>query len=296
MSKLLTKHKNGNYIVRLYDDGTKIKTTKDNEFIPEFPECIDCTITTKCDGGCQWCYLNCNEKGIHADLTDPIFDTLHSGIELAINANDLSHPQLEDFLSRMKTKGVIVNLTINQKHLRKNESKLKDWQDRQLVWGIGVSLTDSTDNILWNNSLKNVIIHVIDGCFSKDDLENLKNHDIKLLILGYKYKGRGVDYYEKHKDLIYQNLDFLDDYLYDYRPYFAGFAFDNLAIEHLNIELKVDPEKWEKHHMGEEGQFTYFLDIVNHKFAVSSMSEEMYDMFGTIDDMFHYIRKISGNE
>lgn len=292
MSKLITKYKNGNYTVRLYDDGTKIKLTKDNEFIPEFPECIDCNISTKCDGHCEYCYLNCNENGIHADLTDPIFDTLHSGIELAINANDLTHPQLEDFLIRMKEKGVIVNLTINQKHLRKNESKLKDWQDRQLVWGIGVSLIDSTDDILWNNSLKNVIIHVIDGCFCKDDLENLKNHNIKLLILGYKIKGRGIDYYEKHKDLIYQNIDFLDDHLYDYRPYFSGFAFDNLAIEHLSIELKVDEEQWKKHHMGEEGESTFFYDATNKTFAISSMSEKSYDALNSFNDMFHFIRKV----
>lgn len=56
MSKLIAKYKNGNYTVRLFSDGTKIRMNKLDNLTPEFAESIDCTITTKCNGGCQYCF------------------------------------------------------------------------------------------------------------------------------------------------------------------------------------------------------------------------------------------------
>lgn len=240
------------------------------------------------------CYLECNENGKHANLSHPILDTLHSGTELAINANDLSHPDLENFLIKMKEKGIFVNITINQKHFKSNLDKLKDWQDRKMIWGIGISLTDSTDSILWYNNLKNTVIHVIDGCFTKNDIENLSNHNIKLLILGFKHKGRGVDYYKDHKNKVDSNIKFLKEHLYEYRNKFNGFGFDNLATKNLNIRQIVGEEKWSTNHMGEEGEFTFFVDLCNEKFAVSSMETEEFDFMNNIDDMFHFVRNKQG--
>ncbi len=44
------EYQNGNYIMRILEDGTKIRLS-DNP-IPEYPESIDVKITNKCDGGC----------------------------------------------------------------------------------------------------------------------------------------------------------------------------------------------------------------------------------------------------
>ena len=41
-------YKNGNYIVTILNDGTKIRQTKDDEFIPAFAENCDVKITDKC--------------------------------------------------------------------------------------------------------------------------------------------------------------------------------------------------------------------------------------------------------
>ena len=48
--RLLTKYKNGNYIVRLYEDGTKIRMNNLDNLTPLFAESIDVTITEKCSG------------------------------------------------------------------------------------------------------------------------------------------------------------------------------------------------------------------------------------------------------
>lgn len=296
--ELLAKYKNGNYYVKLYNDGTKVKYNNLDNFIPEFAESMDITITTKCDGHCSYCYLNCTENGKHADLTNPIFNNAHPGTELAINANDLSHPRLEEFLVKMKNKSVIVNITINQKHLLKNVEKLKYWQSKKLIWGIGVSLIDSSDPVFIKTlaCLNNTVIHVIDGCFTKKDIENLSGHNLKILILGFKHKGRGLDYYNMHKKDVESNIAFLRNHLYDYRNKFNGFGFDNLATEDLNIRELVGEDKWSTNHMGNEGEFTYFIDLVNMQYAISSTETEYIFPItkdDTLDTMFKHIRKLS---
>lgn len=297
--KLLAKYQNGNYTVRLFDDGTKIRMNDLDNLTPAFAESMDVTITEKCNGGCPYCYLGCTEQGKHADLTNPIFDTVHAGTEMAINANDMTHPGLEDFLIKMKDKGVIVNITINQKHLKVNVDKLRDYQSRKLVWGIGISLTDSTDSILWNNGLENTVLHVIDGCLSKADLENLSNHNVKMLILGFKHKGRGVDYYNDHKEEVDSNIEYLKNHLYEHRDKFNGFGFDNLSTFDLEVQKMVSPEQWETNHMGEEGEFTMFLDAVNRTYAISSMeTENIFPLkdTDTVDTIFKHIRKVAGHD
>lgn len=296
--KLLAKYQNGNYTVRLFDDGTKIRMNDLDNLTPSFAESIDLTVTEKCNGNCRWCYLNCAEDKPHADLTNPILDTVHAGTEMAINANDMTHPSLEDFLIKMKDKGVFVNITINQKHLKQNVEKLRDWQNRKLIWGIGISLTDSADSILWENDLKNTVIHVIDGCFSVTDLDNLADHNIKLLILGFKHKGRGVEYYKSHKEEVDANISYLDKHLMENKDRFNGIGFDTLATIDLHIQEKVGPEKWALHNMGNEGEYTMFIDMVHNKYAISSMETELFDIESrdTLDSIFHKVRQKAGHE
>ena len=292
--KLLANYKNGNYTVLLYENGTKIRMNKLDNLTPAFAESIDISISTVCDGGCQYCYLNCTPQGKHANLHHPVLETLHAGTELALNANDMSNPDLEDFLVRMKEKGVICNLTINQKHLNKHIDTILDWQERHLVWGVGVSLVDSSDKTLIENmnKIKNSVLHVIDGLFTKQDIENLKDKNIKLLMLGYKIVGRGVEYYNQHKDEIEANIAYLRENLYpNHRKQFNGVGFDTLSTEHLDIRHQVSDENWQLHFMGEEGSYTYYLDLVNEKFAVSSMETEQFDMLDNVDDMFNFVRE-----
>lgn len=247
------------------------------------------------------CYLGCTEQGKHADLTNPIFDTMHSGTELAINANDFSHPGLEDFLIKMKNKNVIVNITVNQKHLYDNLETLIKWQNSNIIFGIGISLMNSNDPKLISsiNKLQNVVLHVIDGCFTKNDLDNLANNNIKLLILGYKTKGRGIEYYNQNSAEIQNNIKYLADHLYEYKDKFNTFAFDTLATEHLDIRSKVDPNTWKYNFMGDEGAYTFFISLVDNTYAVSSMETE--NIFpirenDTLDTMFTHIRKVAGHD
>lgn len=60
--KVLGKYRNGNYIVTILEDGTKIRATKDDDFVPAFSENCDCKITDKCSQNCAFCYEGCVQE------------------------------------------------------------------------------------------------------------------------------------------------------------------------------------------------------------------------------------------
>lgn len=295
--EILTKYKNGNYNVVLMKDGTKIRYNDLDNLTPAFAESIDCTITERCDGGCEYCYLGCTTQGKHADLHQPFFDTLHKGQELALNGNDLSHPELVQFLIRMKKQGVICNLTVNQKHFIKYRDALYALTRIGLIYGLGVSLTDSSDEKLYEymSEFPNAVLHTIDGLLTFEDLYRLGDKHIKLLILGYKILGRGDAYWQNHKEEIADNISWLKNHIMSLADHFDVISFDNLAIEHLDMRNQIDEKAWEQTYMGDEGSFTYFIDAVNKEFALSSLSQERHKLLDNVDDMFQIVRSKNGN-
>ena len=293
--EMLAHYKNGNYDVILLEDGTKIRYNKLDNLTPSFAESIDCTITTKCDGGCEYCYLECSNNGVHADLNQPFFDTLHKGQELALNGNDLTHPDLVKFLARMKNNGVICNMTLNQKHFMKHAIDIKQLEILGLIHGVGVSLTDSKDLNLYDNleMFDNVVVHTIDGLLTKEDIDNMSDRGIKMLILGYKIIGRGVEYFNQHELDIDNNVKYLRDNIEEISKHFAVVSFDNLSLQHLDMKSKLSEKEWDALYMGDEGQYTFFIDAVNKKFAVSSLTEEKYDLMDSVDGMFRKVREVA---
>ena len=295
MAKLLAHYKNGNYDVILLEDGTKIRYNKLDNLTPSFAESIDCTITTKCDGGCEYCYLECNECGVHADLSQPFFNTLHAGQELALNGNDMSHPELIPFLHRMKERGVICNITLNQKHFIKYTNDLWTLYNYGYIHGIGVSLTNSNSLEFYNaiSHFPNAVVHVIDGLLTKEDIDNMYDKNIKLLILGYKRIGRGVGYFDSHELDIDNNVKYLRDNIEEISKHFEVVSFDNLSLQHLDMKSKLSEKEWDALYMGDEGRYTFFIDAVNKKFAVSSLTEKKYDLMDGVDGMFRKVKEIA---
>lgn len=302
---ILGVYKNGNYLVTMFSDGTKIRQTKDNEFIPSFPECCDVKITDKCDGGCPFCYENCTVNGKHGKLMDgdkpayKFLETLHPYTELALNGNDLTHPELEAFLKYLKNKKVIANLTVNQKHFMKNIGLLREWTDTGLIKGLGISLTDASEYSFIDNvkCFDNAVIHTIAGILTQSDIEILKNNDLKLLILGYKHIGRGTRYYSDYSESIDNNINQLKDNLVNFKDWFKVFSFDNLALKQLdvkNILFANKQDEWDEFYMGDDGQYTFYIDMVEGKYFPNSLSSKLLRFEvgdKSIDDMFNHIRE-----
>lgn len=288
-------YKNGNYTVSISEiDGTKIRFTKEDEFIPSFAENCDVKITDKCSQNCPFCYEGCTPKGKHGDLFkySNLFNSLHPYTELALNGNDLDHPQLEKFLELLKEKKVFANITVNQNQFMNNFGKLEDWQNRKLIHGIGISLNHVNDNFISAiNHFQNVIIHTIVGILTPIEIQRLANKDLKILILGYKKRERGETFLEGNRDDIYENKEYLYNKLEEITKQFKVVSFDNLALEQLDVKRLLSEEEWDKFYMGDDGGFTFYIDLVEGKFAKNSISDIRYDIGNkTVDEMFNIIR------
>lgn len=288
-------YKNGNSIIRInLEDGTKIRETKDDEFDLDFPESIDLNIGNKCDGGCKFCYINALPNGIDADLMNvPFIDTLYPYTECAINGNSIDHPQLIPFLEKLKSKKILANITVNQIHFERKEDIIKDLVERDLIKGIGISLREPTPEFIKRvKKYPNAVLHVINGIFSAQDIEATRDQGLKILILGYKNLGRGVDYKEKNDYLIKTRQKYLYDVLETLPNHYKCVSFDNLALEQLDVKRILTPGEWDEIFMGEEGTSSMFIDLVTKKFGISSLAseDEMMPMLDNIRDMFQIVK------
>lgn len=295
MLKLLGAYKNGNYSVKILSDGTKIRETEDNEFIPSFAENCDVKITDKCDGGCPFCYEGCTPNGRHGDILNYKFlDTLHPYTELAINGNDLSHPDLGAFMVKMKEKKVILNMTVNQIHFEKHFDYIRSLVQDGYIYGLGVSLKEPTDEFIkMIRQFPNAVIHVINGIVSVRDLTRLAGYNLKVLILGYKHLRRGESYYEQNDEIVTALQEDLGQYLFPEiinNGWFDVVSFDNLAIKQLRVQDNLSKEQWEEFYMGDDGNYTFYIDMVEGVFGKNSLAVDRYPIMDNIDDMFNKIR------
>lgn len=292
-------YKNGNYVVMIMNDGTKIRKTNDDEFIPSFAENCDVKVTDKCSIGCPFCYEGCTPSGKHADFFNDKFknmlDSLHPYTEMALNGNDLDHPDFEKFLMLLKEKKVFANITVQQTQFINNYETIKKWSDTKLVYGIGVSLSTVTEELLsYLSEFPNAVVHTINGILKPEDVIALKSHNIKMLILGYKDLQRGVSYKVSHDESISANQKWLYEHLDEMIKdgWMKVISFDNLAIEQLEVKRLLEPEKWEEFYMGDDGHYTFYIDMVKGEFAKNSLSQVRYPINGqTIDEMFNIILK-----
>lgn len=286
--KLLASYLNGNYVVRLYEDGTKIKDTKDDKFVASFPDSMDVKITNYCDLNCPMCHEVSSVDGKEGDLNSKFLSSLKKGVELAIGGgNPLSHKDLIPFLKKMRDKGVICNLTINEKHLLKNKELVNNLIKDKLIYGLGVSLNEiNEETIEFARINRNTVFHVINGIFTSFD--KLANKGLKILILGYKKFGRGKDFFSEIVDKrMRETKEVLPSLLHK----FKCISFDNLALEQLDVKSLISEKEWESMYMGDDGEASMYIDLVERKFARSSTSELRYDLEDDIISMFNKVRK-----
>ena len=290
--KLLAKYQNGNLITELYNDGTRVRTTEDDFFAPSFAENVDVHISNRCDNGCKMCYANCTPNGDFGKLNDWHFlDTLHEGTEMALNLNFPAPPDFFDFLRLLKNKGIITNVTINQNHFEAHEDVIQKMYEEKLVFGIGVSLTNPTEEFVKRiKKYPNAVIHVINGLFTEKQYEVLKDNGLKVLILGYKDVGRGVEYHSTANEYITKNMNWLYDNLKNIIPHFKVISFDNLSLNQLEVKRLLTPNQWEEFYGGDDGTFTFFINLVEGYFAKNSLSEVKYPIGSlSMDEMFKVI-------
>ena len=83
--ELLGRYRNGNYVTTILSDGTRIRETNDDEFIPDHAENMDIKITNCCSMSCPFCHEGSTPDGKHGDiLNEKFIETLHPFQECAI--------------------------------------------------------------------------------------------------------------------------------------------------------------------------------------------------------------------
>lgn len=295
---------NGNYQVWLdLDDGTMVRYTPDDELKPQFPDSMDIKITNCCKGVsgrvCSWCHEKSTPKGQHGDIMSKSFiDKLHPYTQLAIGGgNVLLHSDFKDFLFKCQDLRLVPSITVHQEHLMANRNYIKALCKHKLIYGLGVSLTKPTG--YFSNCLKDfptAVIHVIAGVNTVEQLRQMAGWNFKILILGYKNFGRGIEYGSKHQDAIAANIKELNETLPQMieEKWFDNISFDNLALEQLDVKSLLSPEQWERFYMGKDGTSTMYIDMVNKEFAKSSTSSKRYPLLDNIEDMLEVIRREEG--
>jgi len=288
--KVLGSYQNGNYSVTIWDDGTKVRQTCGTAFEPTKPESMDLKITNRCDMGCPMCHEDSTPGGAHGDILNlPFLDTLLPYTEIAIGGgNPLSHPDLTQFLRLLKSKRLIANMTVNAAHFIRDFDRIKQLSDDGYIHGLGVSVTYMTNDLLDKlRQIPNVVLHVINGVITVDELRMMYDKGLKLLILGYKDFRRGVAAHKPDTDL---NMAHLYAELPELVKHFEVVSFDNLAIRQLDPKRLMSEEEWNEFYMGDDGQFTMYVDAVFREFAKSSVSTERWPLMDEIEPMFRLVR------
>lgn len=286
---VLHEYLNGGYKVTLHSDGTKIRE-QISDAPPITPESIDLKITNKCDleSICKWCHESSNAWGSHGNLTriEKVLSDLPAGAELAIGGgNALAHPELLPFLHTMQDRGIVCNITINQRHVNAYKALLTTLINDKLIHGLGISKSGDK-SVAWLYDLTpNIVFHVIAGINNIDEILMLP----KTLILGYKFKGKGRQHYDIN---VINNIDKWKNEISE----LLGnkiISFDNLALEQLQIKKHITPEKWNEIYMGEDSTFTYYIDAVKQRFGQSSTSETPYGLMDSSAEMLKYVRTLN---
>lgn len=189
---------------------------------------------------------------------------------------------------------LVPSVTVNQIHFMQQHKFLKQLTDEKLIYGLGISFHHPDKNFLpMLRSFPNAVIHTIAGVTKEKDYEFLYDKGLKILILGYKKFGRGIQAYNEARQITDYRIMILKELL----PYmvkekwFDSISFDNLALKQLDVKSLVPRDKWDMFYMGDEGSSTMYVDMVNREFAANSTSETRYPLLDNIEDMLKVIHQ-----
>jgi hypothetical protein len=279
---MLQKYNNGNSCVFIHDDGSRVIEYEDTLSL-DYPLNIDIRVSTQCSFGynpktgkafCDFCHESAKTDGTECnyDMLRDKLTGLPKGIELAIGANQFT-ADLYEFILWCSLQDYIVNLTVNQGHLKRDSEGLRHIIECGFIKGLGVSYRSS---LKWDVpqfilDYENTVFHVIAGIDSFNDVESLSKKGVKkILVLGEKDFGFNhgkVDLTtRKHKEWLWWIRNMFN--------MFDVVSFDNLALEQLRINRFFTDKNWEVFNQGEH---SFYINAVDGYFAPSSRNNSKTD-------------------
>lgn len=293
-------YKNGNYDVLLnLTNGTKIRYNEEDSLIPDRPESMDVKITNKCSHGCLFCHENSISNGKSADkeILSNFAKHVLPYTEIACSGGNIMEDIeiTEYFLKRLQESEAIPSITLQQEDFVKYNDILHHWVHDKLVYGIGISVDNPREKELHNllGLYPNAVIHTIAGLYNNTYFEPLYDKNYKILFLGFKHFRRGHRYYMAMHNDIDKNIEWLSDNIMELNKRFKVVSFDNLAIEQLNMKDKISKDIWEKYYCGDDGNYTFYVDLVEGGFAKNSTSIARFPIDNkTPVEMFEEVRSL----
>lgn len=280
----LVEWQNGNGLVTLYADGTRV-ITSDGPFKPSTPLNVDIRVSTRCAFGlnrktgksvCDFCHESAETEGVDADIGRlmNVLWPLPAGTEIAMGINhfDFDFDPFAHLATRQKK--WIINITINQGHVPGNSGYLKHLIGKNYIKGLGISyrtgMTLPPKDIL---GYQHTVFHVIAGIDRVEDVLALASQGVrKVLVLGEKdfgFNSGRVNLASTKHVAWYRNLRSLFDV-------FEVVSFDNLALEQLNVERLI-----RDYSSFYQGEHSMYIDAANGFFSRSSRSAERVDWNST---------------
>lgn len=279
---MLHEYKNGNALVRLDNDGSRVIEYEDTLEL-DYPLNIDIRVSTKCafgakadgtPGFCGFCHESAQQNGTECDYADLMskLEDLPKGIELAIGANRITM-NLMIFLHWAKLNDFVCNLTINQGHVKRDRILLNQCIEFGVVKGLGVSYRSGIDFDVPQEILdyEHTVFHVIAGIDTFAEVEALAANGVKkILVLGEKdfgfNKGNVNLDSRKHKEWFW--------WVHKLFTQFKAVSFDNLSLVQLRIERFFTSQNWE---IFNQGEHSFYINAVDGYYAPSSRSDDRTD-------------------
>ena len=268
---------NGNYMVICKGNGGREKRTllhSDTTFRSEFPDSIDLKITNQCNIGCPFCHENSVPTGkwFDIDKTERMLSCLPKvPIEIAIGGGDIitNLSLFNSFAEWCEKWGFDIRVTVSAKSMFS-----KDFLRRYSTsMGISIQNLKDLDSVIDRNTFYLgglTVYHIIVGVFPYDQLEELFKRVNRVLILGFKQFGRASG--TKPKDLEEWRRIVKSEMYKGYRK--VTIAFDNLALEQLQIKDAMLQGEWNRTYWGHEFSSSMYIDAVEETFAPTSTSKD----------------------
>jgi len=289
-------YSNGNANITLEANGTRTIEFEDILML-DYPLNIDIRVQKYCSLGfnpktgksvCSFCHESATTDGLETDYNILLkkLEILPNGIELAIGCNELTSDLIE-FL-KLASSRFILNLTINQYHLKYTEEMIKVGLSEGWIRGLGISFR-SLEYLKRNPTQlinhPNVVWHVISGLDSFQTIKELANLGVrKILVLGEKdfgfNRGKVNLNSRQHREWFWWIGQLFD--------LFEIVSFDNLALQQLKIRRFLNNQDWETFYQGEH---SFYINAVDGYLSPSSRNPEQID-WNSID-LKEYFQKIN---
>lgn len=284
---VIGSYNNGNYNVILLKDGTKIRCNNADELIPTSFESCDMKITNRCMNHCPYCHEASSPAGKKCDphKWTTLLDSMHPYTEIALGGgNPFDDPVLlRTILEMLKERDLVASVTLHFNDFVNNHDDIKELICDELLYGVGVSMPEQEWHYYLLDLLQdtpNAVLHCIYGVTQPKAIRDGIGRNLRLLFLGYKSFRKGRMYIADHCEEIQHTMGKTDELIVDLLngEGYKSISFDNLAVQQTQIKNLVSKTDWSRLYMGDDGQTSVYIDLVEGEFSTSSANNIRYKL------------------